>query len=255
MKTGFDEILPLEQTLLSVQKKEKCPTDCPFKNRVNLKPAVVPPPDDIEAVIVSSDPTTGWLPTYLYATQWFDEPTRRRVLYASAIPGQLIARISEFLDWDLTDQTDQARCTKLSSFIYEKTYWTHRHKCHTDVGDDAYKFKKGIAQECAATWLKDEIDGCESIKFIVALSGLRQDWFDRTGLKENLIQVPKDIEVIKLYHTSPRNRRLWCGEKKADERIDRLKKQNRTKQIHTYKEQRKDQKEQLERFLKLVKIP
>lgn len=212
-----------------------------------MAPAIVPPPDDIEALLVSSDPTTGWLSTYLYVTHHFDELTRRRMLYASAIPKMLVARISEFLSWDLTDETDQERCTTLNSFIYEKTYWTHRHKCHTNSADDTYRFKKGIARMCAATWLKDEIADCGSIKLIVALSGPNKDWFKDYRISE-------EIKIARVYHTSPRNRHIWYGEEKAKQRIEKLQNDGKTESAQKYKEQRKKLKREVEKLLKHVGI-
>lgn len=228
--------MTLDRTIKSLLKKEKCPNSCPFKRRP-IAPAYVDPAEHIEGIIISRDPTMAWLPIYNFARLKSDE-IRRLLLYATAIPGQIVSRITEFYSWDPAGN----KCAKLIRSIFQLTYWTHFHKCHTDERSAEYRYNNANGVRCADTWLKNEIESVGAVKYVVALSKDVWNWMGSTV-------IPEQTDIIKLYHTSPRNRHIWYGEKDARARVARLEGQGKADKAATYIEQRRKLGKELKRLL------
>ncbi|KPL03388.1 MAG: hypothetical protein AMJ73_07330 [candidate division Zixibacteria bacterium SM1_73] len=120
---------------LNAVNKNRCPPDCEFKSKKDIEPALVPlPPDEILGIIVSRDPTVDWLYKYLKSEN--DENTRRKMLFASAIPLSLMTKVAIFMRGDKNFKNKE---TRLFDAIFHKVYWTHLHKCFTDTRNAPYK--------------------------------------------------------------------------------------------------------------------
>jgi hypothetical protein len=186
--------------------KSNCPQNCEFKSK-DIEPALVPPPsNEILGVIVSRDPTVDWLYKYLKSEN--DVNTRRKMLFASAIPLSLMTKVAIFMRGDKNFKNNE-KC--LFDVIFHKVYWTHLHKCFTDTKNAP--FKRRNANKCADKWLQGELDLVinNKTKFIIALGNPVKKWVKKW--KENEGR-DKNIKIINLPHPSGQNNRIWYGFKK-----------------------------------------
>jgi hypothetical protein len=173
-------------------EKTDCPVGCRLKVKKGIKPVCVPPPEDILGVIISRDPTTDWLYQNLNKEP---ENYRRKILFASAIPLSLLTKISIFLREGIVEDGLEYQYNndieRLYGVIFEKTYWTHLHKCPTDIKEKvSLKFEKMNATICADTWLEQELGFAigNSTKFIISLGNEVKRWVDnwkREGKSRN----------------------------------------------------------------------
>ena len=199
---------------LKTINKDKCPCSCEFQSKRDIEIALVPPPKEISGIIISRDPTTKWIKKYNEAMERTGAE-QRKMLFDTAIPQQLVKQIGEF-----KGEKEKNLC---KSFIYEKGYWTHLHKCFTD---DKNKFSCTNATRCADTWLTEELRiaiANNDIECIITLGNDVHEWIKGWKKINN-----RDIEVIKLPHPSGQNNRYWHRTKKyekikeMDEEIEKL---------------------------------
>lgn len=191
---------------LEIIKKNRCPNDCDLKKKKEIEIVLVLPPKEILGIIISRDPTIDWLYTYLKNET--DENTRRKILFASAIPFSLLTKLMIFMR-KMQISKDDKKC--LFNVIFDKVYWTHLHKCSTDVnGANSEKFKNENAMMCANKWLKEELIACKKnkIKFILALGNDVKNWIKKW----------KDIKIIYLPHPSGQNNPIWYRSQKIDKK-------------------------------------
>lgn len=175
--------------------KDKCFEGCEFKRRKDIEIALVPPPKKILGIIISQDPTTRWL-DYEEAKEK-PENIRRKILFDTAIPLQVIKKIAIFMG----RETAQI----IKETMYKNMYWTHIHKCFTDKsGRVSIKYKYKNARHCANKWLADELNIAINNRpiFIVTLGKPVKKWID--AWKEDNCE-NKDVKVINLPHPSPAN--------------------------------------------------
>jgi hypothetical protein len=200
--------MTLREYLMTINKND-CPPDCEFKSKKNIGIAWVPPPSNkILGVIVSRDPTIDWLYSYLSSED--EENTRRKILFASAIPLSLMTKVAIFMRGDRNFKNNE-KC--LFDVIFHKIYWTHLHKCFTETKNAP--FKGGNATKCADEWLKGELDLVinNKTKFIIALGNHVQRWVKKW--KENEGR-DRNIKIINLPHPSGQNNRIWYCSKKDE---------------------------------------
>ena len=183
--------------------KNNCPPACEFKSKNNIEIALVPPPsNEILGIVVSRDPTIRWSHFYKYSENESREDTRRKMLFASAIPNSLFNKIIEFMDNRIKDEDEKY----LFDMLFQKVYWTHLHKCFTDEsGERSIKFKNKNAIECSDKWLAEELNIAinDKTKFIIALGNNVQRWFE----KQNISNKNRGLKIIKLPHPSGLNRK------------------------------------------------
>lgn len=187
---------------LSTVNKNHCPPDCEFESKENIGIAWVPPPHEILGIVVSQDPTIRWSHFYKCSKNESREDSRRKMLFANAIPCLLFNRIIEFMDNQIRDEDEQY----LFDMLFQKVYWTHLHKCFTDKsGERSIKFKNKNAIECSGKWLAEELNIAinDKTKFIISLGNNVQRWFE----KQNISNKNKELKIIKLPHPSGRNRK------------------------------------------------
>ncbi len=206
-----------------------CPEKCEFVVTGKSKAIahVIPPINDILGIIISRDPTIAWLSKYKEAMSR-PEDLRRKILFDTAIPAQLIQKIKTFMKDKISDE--KSIC--LSEMIYKRVYWTHLHKCFTDKGRESIPFKKKNAKECANRWLIDELDIAidEQTKFIIALGIEVKEWISDWRGDYNKLN---NIDIIYLPHPSPANVGKgfsWYPSKS----IDRDKLEKRVERLITY---------------------
>ncbi len=188
--------------------KDSCPEQCLFsdeKGDLYTRPIVfIPPPEKTRIMLISRDPTVDFLPLYRHAMskEYEEKPNERRLmLFASAIPLQLILRIARFNE---REDVKIKRNIEPLFKIFKVVYWTHLHKCPTD---NEAKF----SIKCANQWLKEEIEEAkkEGVDTIVGLgkdveNWLKsvEDWLDKNGFKEkNIIFLPHPSGRNPAWHT------------------------------------------------------
>ena len=186
---------------LKTLNKTSCPDNCELKSKSEITPVTVPPPEEIVGIIVSRDPTVDWLHSHLKREE--DEKIRHDVLFASAIPLSVITKVLIFMRGRIDENTKE----KLFEVLFHKTYWTHLHKCQTDVNNKiSTEFKSKNANKCADKWLTEELQAAitDDTRFIISLGAdVRkrvQKWEKENG---------KGITLINLPHPSGQNNAIW----------------------------------------------
>ena len=197
--------------------RDKCPPKCEFRQRKDVEFALIPPPDEILGIVISRDPTVSWL--YGYLKMENDLNTCRKILFASAIPLVLLTKVLIFMRGRI-DENDKKY---LFDKTFHKTYWTHLHKCPTDITNKmSIEFKPKNANRCADQWLRKELNLAinNKTKFIIALGNDVQKWVKKWKDKDGK---DKTIEIINLPHPSGRNRK-WNNkdDKIISETVERL---------------------------------
>ncbi len=178
--------------------REKCPEDCPFKEKNNLPIILIPPPYRYRTkiLLISRDPTIDFVSIYNYAARYKPDEMRR-ILFSAAIPFSLILKITKFCKRkNIEIDTDDL------FKIFKVTYWTHFHKCPTDE-------KNKFTKKCADKWLKEEIIKMQKqIKAIICLGKDVEKW-----IIEN-----KSISIDRIYlpHPSGANNAEWYPKKTKD---------------------------------------
>jgi hypothetical protein len=207
------------EKFLGENKKDRC-TGCRFK--LKKEPALVPPPDEIVGIIISQDPTVRWMPFYKYLKNEPQKDIRRKMLFASAISLTLINRILEFRK-GIGQNTER----RLFDVIFEKTYWTHLHKCFTDKSKEELDYKTKNAKACADNWLDDELGYAigNKTRFIIALGKDVGKWLEK---RENKWE--HKVKIIYLPHPSGQNNPIWyrSKNKKYHKKIEQTDKQIKT---------------------------
>lgn len=208
----------LNKYLKEIETKDKCPEDCELKKYSEI--AVVPPPEEVLGIIISRDPTIDWL--YRYLKNESDKNVRRKILFSSAIPLSLLTKLLIFMRNNHLDENDK-KC--LFYVIFQKTYWTHLHKCLTDTNDKvSIKFKPKNANECAEQWLTKELELAinKKTRFIIALGKDVQTWVQKWKQEKN-----KNIKVLNLPHPSGQNNPIWYRSTKCKQKIKETEKEIR----------------------------
>jgi len=202
-------------------RKHHCPPECDFKKLKKARKiqiAKIPAPNEILGVVISQDPTIRWFRFYESSKRESNKESRRKMLFASAIPYSLFDKIVSSMD-DITDR--QKEC--LFDILLQKVYWTHLHKCFTDTSDTDLKFKRGNAQECANAWLTDELTCAEKngARFVIALGKHVKEWIDKKNRnRKGRLPIAK---IIELPHPSGSNTTKWKGDDEdLRERIQEL---------------------------------
>lgn len=193
--------------------KNSCPEDCELKNNQNIALATVPAPEEIIGIIISRDPTVDWL--YNHFKREDDENILHDVLFASAIPLSVITKVFTFMRGQIDENTEKC----LFEMLFHKTYWTHLHKCQTDVTNSiSTEFKAKNANRCADKWLAKELQFAitDETRFIISLGADVRKWVENWD-KENR----KGIVLINLPHPSGQNNAIWYrSEKIGKDRIN-----------------------------------
>jgi hypothetical protein len=189
------------EDLFTIDKKN-C-QKCGLKER-EIEAILVPPPKEILGIIISRDPTVDWL--YYNLNKEPDINCRRKMLFASAIPLDLMTKLLIFMR-GMRGEIDEKDKERLFDVIFQKVYWTHLHKCPTDSKDKESKFTPTNAKECANTWLEKELNYAigSKTKFIITLGDDVRKWIEKEwkGNENN------DIELIHLPHPSGQNNPIW----------------------------------------------
>ncbi|MBN2487952.1 MAG: hypothetical protein JXA98_02885 [Methanosarcinaceae archaeon] len=186
---------------LKTLNKTSCPDNCELKSKSKITPLTVPPPEEIVGIIVSRDPTVDWL--YGHFRREEDENILHDVLFASAIPLSVITKILIFMRGRIDESTEK----ELFEILFHKTYWTHLHKCQTDVTNNiSTEFKAKNANTCADKWLTEELQFAITgdTRFIISLGADVRKWVQKWE-KDN----GKGIALINLPHPSGQNNAIW----------------------------------------------
>lgn len=211
--------MTLKEYLKEVNK-DRCPEECEFKSKKEIEIAKIPPPKETLGIIISRDPTTDWLDTAYEKAEEQPDNMRRKTLFDTAIPLQLIKRIKNFMSRKPAEEDIK----HLFEMIYENVYWTHLHKCFTDKsGESSIKFKNKNANKCADRWLAEELNIAinDKTKFIIVLGNDVQEWI--CEWREDYCK-NKNMKIIYLPHPSPANvgrSSSWHPETKNRERIEK----------------------------------
>jgi hypothetical protein len=134
---------------------------CKFPD-CGMKMVWIPPPKkgDLRGVIISRDPTTGFIELYKNASKKSDEECRRELMGDKGVPVNTII--------DRIEKVYQSKGTRknLSNFLLNNCYWTHLLKCCTyssrksDI--ESISFHKacldGCKDCCSKQWLSRELD-------------------------------------------------------------------------------------------------
>jgi len=122
----------------------------------------IPPPkkEDLRGVIISRDPTTGFIKLYNDASQKSDEDCRRELMGDKGVPvNTIVDRIEKVYQNEGTRKN-------LSNFLLSNCYWTHLLKCCTyssrkkDIESIPFQQtrKDGCIDCCSKQWLSRELD-------------------------------------------------------------------------------------------------
>lgn len=195
--------------ILEIRKSE-CPIECVLREKWISIPAVaIPYPKKIRAVIVSRDPPLPWRVDYDRAFSLDNDHERIRHELHEAIPGLLARRIESFIDVEEENNhfivNRQLKIKKLRTLLIDHSYWTHFHKCFTDVTQkESAKFKVENGKLCANRWLNQELDSLnyDEMECLICLGDQVSSWICQW--KEDFCK-KKEIKVFYLPHPSPAN--------------------------------------------------
>lgn len=182
-------------------KKEGCPDKCEFKNK-RQGPVVIPPPDKIEGVLISRDPTIAF-----YEDTYEKNINNRAQLFTEGVPSALIKKIYIFMK----DKFSEDDKRNLEQVMNNRVYWTHLLKCPTDSsGKITLRFSKKHAETCADKWLNEELSAIikDNPKlFIITLGNEVKEWINKWKKKNE--NGCKEIKVFNLIHHSNQNIIIW----------------------------------------------
>lgn len=182
-------------------KKEGCPDKCEFKNK-RQEPVVIPPPDKIEGVLISRDPTIAF-----YEDTYEKNINNRAQLFTEGVPSALIKKIYIFMK----DKFSEDDKRNLEQVMNNRVYWTHLLKCPTDNSEKiTLRFSKKHAEICADKWLNEELSAIikDNPKlFIITLGNEVKEWINKW--KEKNENICKEIKVFNLIHHSNQNIIIW----------------------------------------------
>ena len=178
--------MKLQEYLKSIDKS-KCPSDCGFQSKKDIPIIWVPPPQKSLGVLISRDPTFRGIPLYNYFMSE-EREFAKKMLFAHSIPKLLIERILEFMG----ERISKNNSKNLFDIIFQRTYWTHLHKCFTDI--KKAPFKKSNAFECANKWLVEELSLISSSKqkFAIILGNEAKDFVEKKlekGVREKFVLI------------------------------------------------------------------
>ncbi|MBY8999059.1 MAG: hypothetical protein KGD60_15135 [Candidatus Thorarchaeota archaeon] len=207
-----------------------CPVGCTLRDRerdieYHRRIVLVPPPDRYIGVIISRDPTVQWASFYKHAHRVHKEQTQE-YLHTSAIPFHLYFRISQFCESDPEIHYEEDLWDRLYTLLFQKTYWTHFHKCFTKPNSD-FRFRVSNARLCANQWLSKELETAtknpKGVRFVVTLGNDAFYWMDNK--RDSLLSKnPSEVELISFFHTSGFNNAIWSGATKNENQILRTRK-------------------------------
>lgn len=205
---------------------DSCPDGCTLRDRerdieYHRRIVLVPPPDRFIGVIISRDPTVQWAAFYKHAQRMHKEQAQE-FLHTSAIPFHLYFRISQFCESDPEIHYEEEKWDGLYTLLFQKTYWTHFHKCLT-MPNSEFSFRASNARLCANQWLRKELDevnrNSNEVKFVVTLGNDLFYWLDKNRQSLLSKKNPAEIELIRFFHTSGFNNAIWSGSTKNKNQI------------------------------------
>lgn len=140
---------------------QKC-SACKFPDYRMKKIVWIPPPKkgDLKGVIISRDPTTGFIELYNEASKKSDEECRKDLMGDKGVPINTInGRIEKLYPGEGTRKN-------LSNFLLNNCYWTHLLKCCTyssrknDLGSIPFHeaCQTGYVECCSKQWLIRELN-------------------------------------------------------------------------------------------------
>jgi uracil-DNA glycosylase len=208
-------------TQLKCQKSSACKfPDCGWKI------VWIPPPKkgELRGVIISRDPTTGFIEVYDKASKKNDDDCRTELMSHKGVPVKtIIDRIEKVC------QSEGKKFSRgnLSNFLLNNCYWTHLLKCYTYSGQKKVRdiksksFKQAYSDDCvdccSKKWLYQELNlifklsdveviillGADVTKFVYRLL------FEEDG--ENWRESKKylNYSLIPLPHPSRANGASW----------------------------------------------
>jgi hypothetical protein len=181
----------------------------------------IPPPKkgDLRGVIISRDPTTGFIELYNEASKKNDEECRKDLMSDKGVPVKtIIDRIAKVYPNEVTRDN-------LSNFLLKNCYWTHLMKCCTyssrknDIGSISFHVaRQTVCVECCSKqWLIRELNLiCEQpdVEAIILLGA------DVTKSVYNLLSINnkekwekatyQNCSLIPLPHPSRANGASWA---------------------------------------------
>jgi hypothetical protein len=143
------------------QSECKKSSACKFPD-YSRKMVWIPPPKkgDLKGVIISRDPTTGFLELYNEASKKNDEECRKDLMSAKGVPVKtIIDRIAKVYPNEVTRDN-------LSNFLLKNCYWTHLLKCCTyssrknEIKSITFHeaCQTGCVEHCNEQWLLRELN-------------------------------------------------------------------------------------------------
>ena len=142
----------------AMQKSDLCPESCEMRLLSHIPPVWVPPPQmplRVRGVIISRDPTTGFIPYFNSAREESYQIWRTELFQSNAIPNWIFKRIKTFNQKFISPTLSPEDLEKFRLTLFNHIYWTHLLKCCTDrSGEQSKKFNIKNARLCAITGLE-----------------------------------------------------------------------------------------------------
>lgn len=125
---------------------------CSLNNWYYDHPICIPPPKNIQGILISRDPTSEFKKSYEDYKQSPFKQSLGICHIGSAPPRWLCNRILSFMKYE----PNSHEATILCNFLNFNCYWTHFHKCPTVKGDKKYHFSYEHGATCAGNWFDYE---------------------------------------------------------------------------------------------------
>jgi hypothetical protein len=196
---------------------------CNFPN-YGRKIVWIPPPikGELAGVIISRDPTTGFIEEYNKASEKSDDEFRQKLMSNENVPvNTIIGRIEKVCQREGKNFSRD----NLSKFLLNRCYWTHLLKCYTyskrknDLESKSFPeaYRIGCVNHCSERWLSHELDLIfkqPNIKIIVLLGADVTKFVYRSLFPEEIVELYevkqyKTCTLIPLPHPSRANGASW----------------------------------------------
>lgn len=184
----------------------------------------IPPPkkEELTGVIISRDPTTGFIEEYDKASKKSDDEFRKNLMSLEKVP---VNTIIDRLEKVCQREGKKFSRDNLSNFLLNHCYWTHLLKCYTyskrknDLESISFPkaYRTGCVNNCSEKWLSHELDlifKLPNIKVTVLLGADVTKFVYRLLFPDDMVEFHevrtyKTCTLIPLPHPSRANEASW----------------------------------------------
>ncbi|MCX6684093.1 MAG: hypothetical protein NTZ37_05125 [Methanoregula sp.] len=186
--------------------------------------SLTPPPkkEELTGVIISRDPTTGFIEEYDKASKKSDDEFRKNLMSREKVP---VNTIIDRLEKVCQREGKKISRDNLSNFLLNYCYWTHLLKCYTyskrknDLESISFPkaYRTGCVNNCSEKWLSHELDlffKLPNIKVTVLLGADVTKFVYRLLFPDDMVELHevrtyKTCTLILLPHPSRANGASW----------------------------------------------